>query len=651
MSRKSTKTKTKTIVDENIENDVIPEETNVINDKQSVDKTTNDTNQDTSDIVSEETKETEIIDEKSIDKSTNNTNYTLSKETNVSNEEEPINSENNTDQNTSNTDVVSEETNVSNEELPVVEPENNTNQDTNDIVPEDPTINSGGDQNQEQTPVTPTSFRIIEFSNNEESSIATIKNIITDSEGSTSRHIDEFKTKPTDIVKLYKLNQEVIDSETSAIETEISSINEQITSQNSTLTTLREEQETIQTSYTEKQNQILQFEDSHKTAPKEDPEGEPYFDASRLDSEASEEYSTLTSGLDSINNELVRISGEITDAENLLNQYNSNLEAKQLQLNTLNETISPNSIDDSIPTKYLQEVEPNTEYATPDMFIEVIISGDDVPDFSDTEKNNKPYYYMVGTFTNKEVSGTTTKCLVLSSIDQFDELKTVNDLKTYYDFDKIFAISSTKKEEINSYRDTLSNNAITESGKIDLLNNSITYIPETEFSEIMNLTDDSLVPSLTILVKTVTEEQPGGGEIEQPDTPVVDPEEETYDQYLRAGNIYIFNDIIFIIPNSSDSVKKIVFVNGYYYLLTTSCLIYKLDEEFKLVTTIDLTKISSDISKTNIFSAGNMLIIQSDKTYVTDAESIKNNYGILDTDVAIDSVKINTKTIVKILNK
>ena len=46
-----------------------------------------------------------------------------------------------------------------------------------------------------------------------------------------------------------------------------------------------------------------------------------------------------------------------------------------------------------------------------------------------------------------------------------------------------------------------------------------------------------------------------------------------------------------------------------------------------------------------------MLIIQSDKTYVTDTESIKNNYGILDIDVTIDSVKVNTKTIVKILNK
>ena len=627
MSRKSTKNKT--IVDENIENYVIPKETNVINDELSVDETTNDTNQDTSSYtVSEETKETEIIDEKSVDESQNNTNQDTS-------------------------DTVLEETNVSNEEQPVDESENNTNQDTNDnsIVSEDPTINSNEDSDQQQTPVSPTSFRIIEFSNNDESSIATIKNIITDSEGSTSKHIDDFKTKPTDIVKLYKLNQEVIDSETSAIETEISLINEQISSQNSTLVTLREEQKTIQTSYEEKQNQILEFEDSHKTVPEEDPEGEPYFDADRLDSEASEEYSTLTSELNSINDELVRISGEITEAENLLNQYNSNLEAKQLQLNTLNETISPNSIDDSIPTKYLKEVETNTEYATPDMFIEVIISGDDVPDFSDTETNNKPYYYMVGTFVDKEVSGNTTKCLVLSSIDRFDELKTVNNLKTYYEFDKIFAISSTKKEEINSYRDALSDNAITESGKIDLLNNSITYIPETEFSEITNLTDDSSVPSLTILVKTVTDEQPGGGEIEQPDTPVVDPEEETYDQYLRAGNIYIFNDIIFIIPNSSDSVKKIVFVNGYYYLLTTSCLIYKLDEKFKLVTTIDLTKISSDISKTNIFSAGNMLIIQSDKTYVTDAESIKNNYGILDTDVTIDSVKVNTKTIVKILNK
>lgn len=622
MSRKSTKNKT--IVDENIENYVIPKETNVINEEQPIDESTNNTNQDTSnsDTVSEETKETETIDEKSIDESKNNTNDTVLEETNVSNEEQPVDSENNTNQDNS-----------------------------NNTVSEDPTINSGENPNQEQTPVSPTNFRIIEFSNNDGSSIATIKNIVTDSEGSTSKHIDDFKTKPTDIVKLYELNQEIIDSETSAIETEISSINERITSQNSTLTTLRGEQETIQTSYTEKQNQILQFEDSHKTAPEEDPEGEPYFDANRLDSEASEEYSTLTSELNSINNELVRISGEITEAENLLNQYNSNLEAKQLQLNTLNETISPNSIDKSIPTKYLKEVETNTEYATPDMFIEIIISGDNVPDFSDTETNNKPYYYMVGTFADKEVSGTTTRCLVLSSIDEFDELKTVNNLKIYYEFDKIFAISSTKKEEINSYRDALSDNSITESGKIDLLNNLITYIPETEFSEITNLTDDSIVPSLTILVKTVTDDQPGGGEIEQPDTPVVDPEEETYDQYLRAGNIYIFNDIIFIIPNDSDSVKKIVFVNGYYYLLTTSCLIYKLDEEFKLVTTIDLTKISSDISKTNIFSAGNMLIIQSDKTYVTDVESIKNNYGILDTDVAIDSVKVNTKTIVKILNK
>lgn len=622
MSRKSTKKNT--IVDENIENYVIPKETNVINEEQPIDESTNNTNQDTSnsDTVSEETKETETIDEKSIDESKNNTNDTVLEETNVSNEEQPVDSENNTNQDNS-----------------------------NNTVSEDPTINSDENPNQEQTPVSPTSFRIIEFSNNDGSSIATIKNIVTDSEGSTSKHIDDFKTKHTDIVKLYELNQEIIDSETSAIETEISSINEQITSQNSTLTILRGEQETIQTSYTEKQNQILQFEDSHKTAPEEDPEGEPYFDANRLDSEASEEYSTLTSELNSINNELVRISGEITEAENLLNQYNSNLENKQTELNTLNETISPNSIDKSIPTKYLKEVETNTEYATPDMFIEVIISDDSVPDFSDTESNNKPYYYMVGKFVNKEVSGTTTKCLVLTSIDRFDELKTVNDLKTYYDFDKIFAISATKKEEINSYRDALTDNAITESGKIDLLNNSITYIPETEFSEITNLTDDLLVPSLTILVKSVADDQPGGGEIEQPDVPDEDIEGETYDQYLRAGNIYILNDILFIIPNNSDSIKKIVFVNGYYYLLTMNCLIYKLDEDFKLVSTIDLTKISSDISKTNIFSTGNMLIIQSDKTYITDAESIKNNYGILDTDITIDSVKVNTKTIVKIINK
>jgi hypothetical protein len=79
-----------------------------------------------------------------------------------------------------------------------------------------------------------------------------------------------------------------------------------------------------------------------------------------------------------------------------------------------------------------------------------------------------------------------------------------------------------------------------------------------------------------------------------------------------------------------------------------NCFIYKLNENYELVTTIDLTKISSDIDKTDIFSIGNMLIIQSDRTYVTDSESIKNNYGIIDTAVTIDSVKLNTKTIVKI---
>ena len=349
----------------------------------------------------------------------------------------------------------------------------------------------------------------------------------------------------------------------------------------------------------------------------------------------------------------------VDESENNMEQNDNNTvseetnESEIIDEQTVDESennTDQDTIDSISEDQNQQEINSDTEPTTY-MSIEPTESENNIPDFSDTETNNKPYYYMVGTFVNKEVSGTTTRCLVLSSIDRFDELKTVNNLKTYYEFDKIFAISATKKDEINSYRDTLSDNAITESGKNNLLNSSITYIPESEISEITNLTDDLLVPSLTILVKATSDEQPGGGEIEQPDTPVVDPEEETYGQYLRAGNIYILNDIIFIIPNNSDSIKKIVFVNGYYYLLTTNCLIYKLDENFKLVTTINLSKISSDISKTNIFSTGNMLIIQSDKTYVTDAESIKNNYGILDTDVTIDSVKVNTKTIVKILNK
>ena len=340
---------------------------------------------------------------------------------------------------------------------------------------------------------------------------------------------------------------------------------------------------------------------------------------------------------------------EISDTEEVISEETSNAEIID-SLSIDGESENDMDQDTVSEDQNQQEINSDTEPTT-DMSIQTTESENNVPDFSDTETDNKPYYYMVGTFVNKEVSGTTTRCLVLNSIDRFDELKTVNNLKTYYEFDKIFAISATKKDIINSYRDTASDNTITESGKNNLLNSSITYIPETEISEIANLTDDLLVPSLTILVKATPDDQPGGGEIIQPDTPVIDPEEETYKQYLRAGNIYILNGIIFVIPDNSDSIKKIVFVNGYYYLLTTNCLIYKLDENFKLVTTIDLTKISSDISKTNIFSSGNMLIIQSDKTYVTDAESIKNNYGMLDTDVTIDSVKVNTKTIVKILNK
>ena len=285
---------------------------------------------------------------------------------------------------------------IDDENIDVIPEEDITDDSGNDdTVTEDPPVEEPTVEVPTEEPtqeISPTNFRIIEFSNVDDSPVAIIKEIVTDSEGVSSKHIYEFKTKATDIVNLYELNQEIINSETNVIETEISVINDQISSQNSTLTSLREEQQTVQTSYDEKQNEVIAFEDSHRTVPEENPEGEPYFDAERLDSEASEEYAELTSALSSINDELVRISGEITEAENLLDYYNSNLEAKQIQLNTLNDTISPDSVNDSMPTKYLQAVESNVEYVTPDMFIEVIISGDDVPDFSDTETNNTPYY-------------------------------------------------------------------------------------------------------------------------------------------------------------------------------------------------------------------------------------------------------------------
>ena len=268
-------------------------------------------------------------------------------------------------------------------------------------------------------------------------------------------------------------------------------------------------------------------------------------------------------------------------------------------------------------------------------------------DFTDNEEGNTPYYYFVGKIVNREINGTTQPCIALMVVNEYYSLKSLLNLKTYFDFNKIYVLSSDIKDQINSLRSTLDN-------KIqdpEYLTSEMFSIPIEDISEFVVSEASTIIPSLSVLL--VEDDSNGGnnGGNTQPDDDNPNEEENETDeekQFLKGGNIYIVNGIIFVIPENSEAAKRIVFVNGYYYILLTSCYIYKLDTDFNIVTTIDLTKISDDISKTDIFSVGNMLIIQSDKTYVTDLESVKNNYGIADTDVTIDSKKINTKTIVKV---
>ena len=497
-------------------------------------------------------------------------------------------------------------------------------------------------------------YRVLNFSNNEETNTSLIKisDVLT---FDTEQTVDQFKTKPTDIVRVYAKNTEVIESEINEINTVIENLRAQEGEYQTNLNNLNTQYQTLSENYSAKQEEILAFEDAHKTSPDPNPDDlPPYFDVDRLDDETKGDYLNLQSELLSLEEEVNTVQAQITELEST-NDYQNRITTEEAKINEINAIMDSYEIDQEIPSRYLTEVnvnDLNNSIIPSDDYVEIVVVSEDVPDFSDTETENTPYYYIVGEFVNREVNGTTTKCLAFKSINLYDSLKTKEELLTYYDFDKIYLISKKYKDIINEKRDTLSNNAITESGTMTLLNNLETFVPE---SDISLLSDDnsSLIPSLSVLIKIESDDNDNdndneneGGE-EQPDTPQPDIESD-YDKYLRGGNITIFNGIIFIVPSNSDGVKRIVFVNGYYYILMKNCYIYKLDENYNLVTLIDLTKISTDINKTDIFSIGNMLIIQSDRSYLTDSESIKNNYGIVDTNVAIDSIKLNTKTIVKI---
>lgn len=543
-------------------------------------------------------------------------------------------------------DSTTDEPTVTEPEEPVVNDGGETGNPDGDSVTEEPTVTEPETEEPSQSSYR---YRVLNFSNDEETNTSLIKiaDVLTFDEKQT---VDQFKTKITDIVRVYTKNTEVINSEINEINTVIENLRAQEQEYQTNLNNLNTQYQTLSENYSAKQEEILAFEDAYKTYPDPNPDDLPaYFDADRLDEETKADYLNLQSELLSLEEEVNTVQAQITELEST-NDYSDRIATEEAKINEINRIMNSYEIDQEIPSKYLTEVnvnDLNNSLVPSDDYVEIIIVSEDVPDFSDTETENTPYYYMVGEFVNREVNGTTTKCLAFKSIDLYDSLKTKEELLTYYDFDKIYLISKKYKDIINEKRDTLSNNAITESGMITLLNNLETFVPESDISELSSNDNSAPIPSLSVLIKSESD----GGEIEdgeeQPDTPQPDIDSE-YDKYLRGGKITIFNGIIFIVPSNSDGVKRIVFVNGYYYVLMKNCYIYKLDENYNLVTLIDLTKISSDISKTDIFSIGNMLIIQSDRSYLTDSESIKNNYGIVDTDVTIDSIKLNTKTIVKI---
>lgn len=499
-------------------------------------------------------------------------------------------------------------------------------------------------------------YHIIDIlKDSEDRSYASVLNNIV---SETNRNLQSFKTNETDVVRLFTRNEEKFESDLDSLYGQLENLNSLQLDYLTAKTSIEESLELTASALDEKNTEIAEYENSHKRLPDGVNEGVPYFAYDFLDSEEKEEYDLLNSQLHTLLANQEELNNNLS--ENELNNKADEIDEVQNQINHLNTLHNSSTIGLNIPLEYLTEVD-NTSYVQYDdlyipdgyfIFIKNINIQDDEKDFTDNEEQNIPYYYFIGKQVNREINGTTQPCIALMVINEYYSLKSFMNLKTYFNFDKILLISSDIKNQINSLRNQI-DNKLPDENQDYLINNEFS-IPLEDISELIVSDSGTIIPSLSVLLvegdsNDDNNEGGDGGNDNEPTNPNPDDtEDDEYKEYLKGGNIYIINGITFVIPENSPAAKRIVFVNGYYYILLTSCYIYKLDVDFNIVTTIDLTKISSDITKTDIFSIGNMLIIQSDKTYVTDLESVKNNYGIADTDVVIDSKKINTKTIVKV---
>ena len=139
-----------------------------------------------------------------------------------------------------------------------------------------------------------------------------------------------------------------------------------------------------------------------------------------------------------------------------------------------------------------------------------------------------------------------------------------------------------------------------------------------------------------------------------------DPDEtpDNKDEFVKAGDLKLIEDTLFIIPEDIGNIKKIEYCNDYYYVLCDNNKVYKIsvqDDIAKIENILDLSGYNADSSDTDIIACENVLIIKAGDYILTDKETIKSNFGISESPLSFkidDTIKtLNTKTIAIINSK
>ena len=133
-------------------------------------------------------------------------------------------------------------------------------------------------------------------------------------------------------------------------------------------------------------------------------------------------------------------------------------------------------------------------------------------------------------------------------VNEYYSLKSFINLKTSFNFDTILLLSSDIKNQINSLRNQIDNKLQDQ----DYLISNEFSIPLEDVSELIVSDSGTIIPSLSVLLVESDDNNEGGeggGNNDEPTNPNPDDtEDDEYKEYLKGGNIYIINDITFIIP-------------------------------------------------------------------------------------------------------